>query len=162
MGPVVEIWLESLIGNLTLGGLHSAMHYRLRPIKECQFRFANFTSHFIRVQIFQIDFPLILSASNYFRQISLSFYICRGQNEHFSINSVRKKGRVEPFLMILIFDASKLCTDICKTIFVILEVQFHHEGGLSETRNFELFFSTWSILSPYQNSASAEAPFNLF
>ena len=52
-----------------------------------------------------------------------------------------------------IFDASNLCTDICKTIFVILEVQFHHERGLSETRYFELLFSTWSRLSrlsPYQ------------
>ena len=61
-----------------------------------------------------------------------------------------------------IFDARKLCTDICKTIFVILEVQFHHERDLSETRYFELFSLTWSIFSPYQNSASAEAPFNLF
>ena len=61
-----------------------------------------------------------------------------------------------------IFDARNLCTDICKTIFVILEVQFHHERGLSETFYFELFFSTWSRLSPYQKSASAEAPFNLF
>ena len=59
-----------------------------------------------------------------------------------------------------IFDASNLCTDICKTIFVILEVQFHHERGLSETRSFELFFLTWSRLSPYQKSASAEALFN--
>ena len=61
-----------------------------------------------------------------------------------------------------IFDASSLCTDICRTIFVILEVQFHHERGLSETRYFELLFSTWSRLSPYQKSDSAEAPFNLF
>ena len=38
----------------------SSMHYRLRPIKEGQFRLVNFASHFIRVQIFQIDFPLIL------------------------------------------------------------------------------------------------------
>ena len=65
-------------------------------------------------------------------------------------------------IMILIFYSSNLCTDICKTIFVILEVRFHHERGLSETRYFELFFSTWSRLSPYQKSASAEAPFNLF
>ena len=36
-----------------------------------------FTSHFIRVQIFQIDFPPILSSSKYFR------YICWGRNEHF-------------------------------------------------------------------------------
>ena len=36
--------------------------------------------------------------------------------------------------MILIFDARNLCTDICKTIFVILEVQFHHKGGLRPSR----------------------------
>ena len=35
-------------------------HYRLSSIKGVRFRFANFASHFIRVQIFQIDFPLIL------------------------------------------------------------------------------------------------------
>ena len=64
--------------------------------------------------------------------------------------------------MKLIFDANNLCTDICKTIFVILEVQFHHEGGLSKTRYFELFFSAWSIFSPNKNSALTEAPFNLF
>ena len=66
------------------------------------------------------------------------------------------------FLVILIFDGSNLCTDICKTIFVFLEVQFHHEGGLSGSRYLELFFSARPIFSPYQKSASTEAPFNLF
>ena len=47
---------------------------------------------------------------------------------------VGKKGRVEPFYVKLMFSANNSCTDICKTIFVILEVKFHHEGGLSETR----------------------------
>ena len=112
------------------------MHYWVRPIKGVHFRFANFASHFIRVQIFQIDFPLILSASKYFRYISLSFYICRGQNKHFSMNSVRKTGRVE---LCQIFHPSNWCTDICKTIFVILKVQFHHEVGLVKQRYFELF-----------------------
>ena len=54
------------------------VHYRLRPIESVQFRFDNLGSHFIRAQIFQIDFrltPFILSASKYFR------YSCRGQNE---------------------------------------------------------------------------------
>ena len=51
------------------------VHYRLRPIKEVQFGFAHFMSHFIRVQIFQIDFPLILSASKFFRYFPLSFHI---------------------------------------------------------------------------------------
>ena len=49
-----------------LCALVQSMHYRLRPIKEVQFGFAHFVSHFIRVQIFQIYFPLILSASKYF------------------------------------------------------------------------------------------------
>ena len=71
------------------------LHYRLSSIKGVQF--ANFASHFIRIQIFQIDFRIILSAPKYFRYISLLFYICRGQNEHFSFNSERKRGRVEPF-----------------------------------------------------------------
>ena len=64
--------------------------------------------------------------------------------------------------MKLIFDASNLCTDICKTIFVILEVQFHHERGLSKSRYFELFSPAWSIFLPHKNSALTEAPFNLF
>ena len=36
------------------------LHYWLRSIKGGQFRLVNFASHFIRVQIFQIYFPLIL------------------------------------------------------------------------------------------------------
>jgi len=59
------------------------MHYWLRPIEGVQFRFDNFGSHFIRVQIFQIDFStllLILSASKYFR------LILEGPNEHVSIS----------------------------------------------------------------------------
>ena len=43
------------------------VHYGLRPIEGVHFRFGNFASHFIRVQIFQIYFPPILSASKYFR-----------------------------------------------------------------------------------------------
>ena len=56
------------------------LHYRLRPIKRGQFRFSNFASHFISVQIFQINFstlPPILSVSKYFR------YVLRTRNEHF-------------------------------------------------------------------------------
>ena len=40
--------------------LQLPLHYRLRSIEGGQFRLVNFASHFIRVQIFQIDFPLIL------------------------------------------------------------------------------------------------------
>ena len=39
------------------------LHYWLRPIEGVQFRFDNLVFHFIRVQIFQIDFlPLIFYA----------------------------------------------------------------------------------------------------
>ena len=43
----------------------------VRPIKNIQFGFAYFV--------------LILSASKYFRQISLSFYICRGENDTYQL-----------------------------------------------------------------------------
>ena len=45
----------------------NTMHYRARAIKEGRFRFANLASHFICIQIFQIDLPPILSTSKYFR-----------------------------------------------------------------------------------------------
>ena len=41
-----------------LADMKTTMHYRLRPIKEVQFGFAHFVSHCIRVQIFQVDFPI--------------------------------------------------------------------------------------------------------
>ena len=49
-----------------------------------------------------------------------------------------------------------------KSYFFILEVQFHHEGGLSPSRYLEVFFSAWSIFSPYKKSAWTEPPFKLF
>ena len=70
----------------TSSGLSPSLHYGKVSMGGATFRFLNFASHFIRVQIFQIDFPLIISASKYFRQISLSFYICRGQNEQPAIS----------------------------------------------------------------------------
>ena len=106
----------------------TSMHYRLRSIEGGQFRLVNFAPHFIRVQIFQIDFPLILSASKYFRYISLSFYICRGQNEHFSINSVRKKGRIELFQ---IFHPN-------------ITVKLVHKYLQKTNSNFQTLISPWS------------------
>ena len=38
-----------------------------------------------------------------------------------------------------IFHPSNWCTDICKTIFETLKLQFHHEAGLVQQRYFELF-----------------------
>ena len=101
---------------------------------------------------------LILSASKYFKLISLSFYICRGQNEHFSINSVRKKVQVELFQ---IFHSSNLCTYICKTPIPTFKPRFHHEVGLVEQRYFELFFSAWPLFLSYKRSLLNEADFNL-
>ena len=47
------------LSELTIGR-SATLHYRLRSVEGGQFRLVNFASHFIRVQIFQIDFPLIL------------------------------------------------------------------------------------------------------
>ena len=61
------------------------MHYWLRPIERRQFGLQNLTSHFINVQIFQMEIStisLILSASKYFR------YICWGRNEHILISLI--------------------------------------------------------------------------
>ena len=82
------VWMDglgSLCGAIVWASLCDAN-------KGGQFRLVNFASHFIRVQIFQIDFPLIISASKYFRQISLSFYICRGQNEQPAIPQIYLLG----------------------------------------------------------------------
>ena len=47
-------------------------------------------------------------------------------------------------------------------IFVILKVRFHHVGGLSESRYFELFISARYVAPPHKKSAFTEPPFLLF
>ena len=47
-------------------------------------------------------------------------------------------------------------------IFVILLIWFHHEGGLSESCHFELFFSTRYEAPPHKKSAFIEPPYLLF
>ena len=82
------------------------LHYWLRPIKSGQLRFWNFGSHFIRVQIFQIDLstlPLILSVSKYFR------YICGGRNEHLLISLFRIILSNYELLTFLIFPRTTTC-----------------------------------------------------
>ena len=49
-----------------------------------------------------------------------------------------------------------------KKIFVILKGRFHHEGVLSESRYFELFFSTRYRAPSDKKSAFTEPPFLLF
>ena len=107
----------------------------------------------------EVVFPLMKQLARYGNGKYFRFYICRGQNEHFSMNSVRKTGRVE---LCQIFHPSNWCTDICKTIFVILKVQFHHEDSLRRRRYFELFFFWWFILLPQKKSAPSWPIFTLF
>ena len=47
-------------------------------------------------------------------------------------------------------------------LFVISKVLFHHAGGLSESRYFELFFSTCYEAPPHKKSAMTEPPFLVF
>ena len=74
----------------------------------------------------------------------------------------KKKRRVELYSTFQIFEPCNRCRDIWKTIFVILEIQFHHERGLRRRRYFEVFFLERSILWPRKKSASSEPPFRLF
>ena len=73
------------------------MHYRLRPMERRAQEFRNFVSHFIHIQIFQMEISslsLILIAPKYSRQIY------RGRNEHiliflFNFTAKYKKKRDE-------------------------------------------------------------------
>ena len=58
-GPTLLKLGEIYIVGYKSCSLPQPLHYWLRPIKGGQFRLVNFASHFIRVQIFQIYFPLI-------------------------------------------------------------------------------------------------------
>ena len=60
--------------------------------------------------------------------------------------------------MILVLDACNLCRDICKSIFVILELQSHYEWSLSKIHYLELFYQH----GLYVHHAFTEALFNLF
>ena len=71
------------------------MHYRLRSIEGGQFRFVSFASHFIRVQIFQIDFPLILSVSKYFTAVTNITSRASGDAKNIAYSQ-----NLSPFLMI--------------------------------------------------------------
>ena len=64
--------------------------------------------------------------------------------------------------MLQIFHPSNWCTDIWKTLFVILELQFDHEDGLIRRRYFELFFSIQCIFSSCKKSDPNEPVFMLF
>ena len=59
-GHPTKIPTDRILGDVVQNAALAPLHYWLRPIKGVHLGFANFASHFIRVQIFQIDFPLIL------------------------------------------------------------------------------------------------------
>ena len=116
--------------------------------------------------------PLILYASKYFRwvfQLSASFCQCPntpdtylGDEMH---NSPLKLGRKRAELNVcesFKYFTRELLRKYLEKIFVTLKVQFHHEGGLSESRYFELFFSTRYEAPPHKKSAMTEPPFLVF
>ena len=94
---------------------------------------------------------LISSASKYSR------YIFRGRNTQFSIGTKQKKGRVECLWEFQIFYQG-IMAQIFEKIFAILKVWFHHEGGLSQSRYFELFFSTRYEAPPQKNQLWLSPP----
>ena len=101
-------------------------------------------SHFICLQILQRGSSterLILSASKYSR------YIFRGRNVQFFIGTRQEKGRVECLLEIQIFYQGIIAQIFGKKYLFFLKVRFHHEGGLSQSRYFGLFFSKIWVIS---------------
>ena len=91
--------------------------------------------------------------------------------------SIVQKGSTHPFFPPELFDKCfysiieiekcsfgllKIYLKYLEQIFVILKVWFHHEGGLSESRYFQLFFSTRYEAHPHKKSAFTEPPFLLF
>ena len=118
------------------------------------------------------NLPLILSASKYFRYIfrlSASFYQHPNIPDTFlgdeMYNSSLELGRKRVELNVcesFKYFTKELLRKYSEKIFVILKVRFHHEGGLSESRYFELFFSTRYEAPPHKKSAFTEPPFLLF
>ena len=119
-----------------------------------------------------LTLPLILSASKYFRQVfqlSASFYQCPnipdsflGDEMHRSPLELSRKRVELNVCESFKYFTKELLRKYSEKIFVILKVRFHHEGGLSESRYFELFFSTSYEAPAQKKSALTEPPFLLF
>ena len=126
----------------------------------------------VYIVLFQKGFSnerLISSSSKYSRYICLwqnkgsSFHFLSSHLLQYSKMTDRelladKKGRVELGKYLI----HETWAKNWKQIFVILKVRFHHEGGLSESRYFELFFSTRYEAPPHKKSAMTEPPFLVF
>ena len=116
--------------------------------------------------------PLILSTSKYFRyvfQLSASFYqhpnipdtFLGDEMHNYSLELSRKRVELNVCESFKYF-TKELWRKYLEKIFAILKVRFHHEGGLSQSRYFELFFSTRYEAPPQKKSALTEPPFLLF
>ena len=116
--------------------------------------------------------PLILSTSKYFRyvfQLSASFYQHPNIPDSFfgdemhcsSLELGRKRVELNVCERFKYFP-QELLRKYLEKIFLISKFQFNHEGGLSESRYFELFFSTPYEAPPHKKSAFTESPFLLF
>ena len=124
-----EIWARQAVypGGLPRGWGESRGVSALRLATPIAQIFLPRISFYLRPNIWTLS--LILSASKYFRYIS--------ENEinipqfHFLIcyNSRTKNGWVEPFYHGTNSWRKQHVINICKTIFVILEVKFQQEGG---------------------------------
>ena len=118
-------------------------HYRLRLIESVHQRFLEFASHFICLQIFQIDFSaeyLILSASKYSR------YNFWGRNAQFFIGTRQEKGQVECLWEFQIFSPEIIAQIFEEKIFVFFKSPISPWRGPQSKSLFWAFFlnSLWS------------------
>ena len=115
--------------------------------------------------------PLILSAPKYFRwvfQLSASFYqypnipdtFLGDEMLSFPFELSRKRVELNVCESFKYF-TKELWRNYLEKIFAISKVRFHHEGGLSQSRYFELF-SQLDMFPSTQKSAMTEPPLMLF
>ena len=119
-----------------------------------------------------LTLPLILSASKYFRNVfnwAPHFISIQILQKHFlgtkcTVLNWKEAGKGSSWMFVRVSNIfpRNYCANIWKKIFVILKVWFHHEGGLSQSCYFELFFSTRYEAPPHKKSAFTEPPFLLF
>ena len=120
--------------------------------------------------------PLILSASKYFRFISLSFYLHPNISDRFPSHFIfvgdkmnnsqstqqGKRDELNSFKYFTQILQLNWCTNICKRPIPTFKPQFHLEAGLVEQCYFELFLVIAYICIHTQNIFAQRGWLHLF
>ena len=131
------------------------MHYRLKAIKGVLFGVVNIASHFICIQLFQMEIsalPLILFASKYSR------YNFRGWNEQFQITTKAWKGPSWTFFMILRYFTQELLPKYFQKDIYYFRSPFSLWWGPSRRSLFWTFFTCQGPLNHHAKFRPPPSP----